>query len=97
MEEWLNGWARNDDMVLMETSTYCAGCGRLLGIFCADIERCSFPEKSPDFPFSQDDCPLCKRWHRHVNITVGDLIKLDISMLRKAIAIKKSVIKGEEK
>jgi hypothetical protein len=45
----------------------------------------------PDFPFPENDCPLCKRWHQYLDITVEDIAKLDISILRKAIAIKKSI------
>jgi len=88
MEKWLNGWHRQGDTVWMG-QPHCAGCGRLLAVVCVIIpEDYVFPDKPPDFPFPQEDCPLCQKEYR--TLTVDDLVSLDISMLRKALAIKKS-------
>lgn len=61
------------------------------GMCCSSGRRFYIFRKMPDFPFPENDCPLCKRWHQYLDITVEDIAKLDISILRKAIAIKKSI------
>lgn len=87
-EKWLNGWDRNNDTVLIGTAIHCAGCGRVFGIttvsFDDDLE---LPEQLPDWPFPQNNCPLCSNEYR--DLTIDDLIKLPISMLRQAIIKKR--------
>lgn len=58
-EMWLNGWPRMDGNILMGTALCCAGCGKLNGIVCVMInEGYSFPEKDPDWPFDEENCPV---------------------------------------
>jgi hypothetical protein len=55
MEEWLNGWTRQDDIVWAGASYYCAGCGRLLGVACVapPEEGFIFLEKCQIFHFQK--------------------------------------------
>lgn len=60
--EWLHGWPRtgHGDTVLIGTGVYCLGCGRDLGVTCVAFpEGWEPPGPHPDWPFSQDDCPIC--------------------------------------
>jgi len=60
-ESWLNGWHRQGNGVLMGTAVHCAGCGKSQGLACVAI--CAddvFPEKEPDWPFTEGDCPVCQ-------------------------------------
>lgn len=92
-EKWLNGWQRQGDNVQMGTGINCAGCGRVLGVVCVVIdENWNPPEKGPDWPFPESDCPICSKEYR--DITVEDVVKLPLSILRQAIAIKKSAQQG---
>ena len=92
MEKWLNGWTRKGDVIWMG-QPYCAGCGKSLGLTCVVLMGDEvFPEKEPDFPFPQDDCPLCdNRYKEHKNLSSDELAEYyDIGSLRRALAIKKS-------
>jgi hypothetical protein len=59
---WLNGWPRMSDgrTVLIGAAVHCVCCGRIHGITCVafppDWEP---PGSSPQWPFDEDDCPLC--------------------------------------
>lgn len=60
-ESWLNGWHRRGNRVLIGSSVCCVCCGGDKGITCVIIsEGYVFPEKQPDWPFSEDNCPLCE-------------------------------------
>jgi hypothetical protein len=65
-ETWLNGWHRNGNSVLIGTGVYCAGCGRDNGVACVAISPDYIaPEKLPDWPFNEADCPLCE-WRENL-------------------------------
>lgn len=59
---WLNGWPRIGDgrTVLIGTGGHCVCCGRCRGIitvaFPPDWEP---PGPDPEWPFGEQDCPLC--------------------------------------
>ena len=90
IEKWLNGWKRDGDIVQTGTAIHCAGCGRVLSLVsCVLIESSSFPDKNPEWPFQEDDCPICSKEYR--DITVEDVTKLPLSILRQAISIKKGL------
>lgn len=59
---WLNGWpALDGDLsVLMGTGVHCIGCGWLLGVTTVVFdEGWEPPGPEPEWPFAQDDCPIC--------------------------------------
>jgi len=59
-EQWLHGWPRHGDAVLIGTGTHCAGCGRVTGTFGAVIpEGWEPPGPEPAWPFPESDCPVC--------------------------------------
>ncbi len=59
-EAWLNGWSRMGTSVLVGTGVHCAGCGKFNGIACVAFgPDYVAPEKEPDWPFNEADCPLC--------------------------------------
>ncbi len=60
-ESWLNGWWRNGGGVLMGTAVHCAGCGKSRGLACVALsfDDPPYPEKEPDWPFNEADCPVC--------------------------------------
>jgi hypothetical protein len=64
MADWLHGYMRIGDLVHIKGMACCAGCGRPLGV--APILGIVVPDNIhpvapplPDWPFPQDDCPLC--------------------------------------
>lgn len=85
--EWLNGWQRSGNSVLIDASVHCLGCGRYYGITCVaysdDWER---PEELPEWPFPQDDCPICQLPPHDANYLAS---KYTIGTLARAIRIKK--------
>lgn len=95
-EHWLNGWYREGSFVLIGNVIRCAGCGRAGGITTVvieDIENYQPPEKYPDWPFPENDCPVC--WMvdepEETEETVIDrLANLPLSILRKAIQRRKA-------
>lgn len=59
-EKWLNGWPRMGRHVLIFESLHCAGCGKFDGVTCATgRDDWTPPERNPDWPFGESDCPLC--------------------------------------
>lgn len=59
-EDWLNGWRRSGDTVLIGMMVYCVGCGKEHGLACVVLsEDDVFPEKTPAWPFERDTCPIC--------------------------------------
>lgn len=58
--DWLNGWARQGATVLVGTGLHCAGCGKHGGIVCVAFGDDPMPTRSPDWPFPEDDCPICQ-------------------------------------
>lgn len=59
-EDWLNGWQRNGDTVLLGTMVCCAGCGKEHGLTCvAFSDDWKLPEKDPAWPFERESCPIC--------------------------------------
>lgn len=91
-EHWLNGWKRNGNGILMGASAHCVGCGKCLGLACVAIEEdWKAPEKLPDWPFVENDCPVCfGKILEPEPITIEIISMLPLSMLREAIAIRKS-------
>lgn len=60
-EKWLNGWPRMGSSVLIGSAVHCAGCGAYGGITCVVIpDDWQDPEKLPDWPFEQSQCPICE-------------------------------------
>ena len=59
-EDWLNGWHRTGDGVLIGTGVHCAGCGHLRGITSIALTGDeTWPDREPDWPFPEGDCPVC--------------------------------------
>jgi hypothetical protein len=61
--DWLHGWPLLEGglSVLMGTGVYCAGCGRWWGVTTVAIdEDWTPPDRTPEWPFPQDDCPVCR-------------------------------------
>lgn len=58
-ETWLNGWPRMGNSVLIGMHVCCAGCGRSHGICTVALSADDkWPEKMPDWPFDEADCPV---------------------------------------
>lgn len=61
-QPWMHGWPRgsNGRDILIGTVVHCVCCGRSLGVTCVafppDWEP---PGPEPNWPFGQEDCPLC--------------------------------------
>lgn len=59
-EDWLNGWPRIGDTVLVGNGVHCAGCGLSMGVttvaFAKDWEP---PTERPTWPFDEATCPIC--------------------------------------
>lgn len=80
----------------MGTGVYCVGCGKFRGITTVSIESdWQPPEQEPDYPFDEVGCPICalvdsygigEPWP----MTIDELAKLPLSLLRQALAIKKA-------
>ena len=62
--KYLNGWHKDDDYnVLVGNGLHCLGCGTCRGIICVTHHpEDVFPEKMPDYPFPEQDCPVCRLW-----------------------------------
>jgi len=60
--KWLKGWPRiGFDSVLIGTGVFCAGCGKYGGTTCVGIDKDWVPPTEwPDWPFKQEDCPICE-------------------------------------
>lgn len=88
-EAWLNGWTRSGNIVLLGTGVHCAGCGRDFGTATVFIAPdWTPPAHEPDYPFERDTCPVCHE--KAVDYwTVETLSKLPLSLLRRAIALRK--------
>jgi|SRR6267154_2657892 len=57
--KWLNGWPLLGRTVLVGSGVHCAGCGKDFGMTCVAIpEGYVAPEKLPDWPFDEDNCPV---------------------------------------
>lgn len=97
VEAWLHGWPRVDwDAVQMGNGTYCLGCGKLTGMVCIvpSFDDVNGAEPTdPDWPFQEDDCPLCHREYR--DLEVADLERLPLGMLRMALQRKKAALVKE--
>lgn len=64
-ESWLNGWPRMGVQVIIGNATHCAGCGKFNGVTCVVIaDDWESPEKMPDWPFDEENCPVC--WLMHM-------------------------------
>lgn len=60
-EVWLNGWTRRGAAVFTGGVTRCAGCGADRGVATFVIpDGYVPPERDPDWPFNEDDCPVCE-------------------------------------
>jgi hypothetical protein len=60
--DWLHGWPRTNDHVLVGTSLRCAGCGQSQGtITIAITGDWTPPGLDPDWPFPESDCPVHSR------------------------------------
>ena len=85
-EKWLNGWHRDGGIVWMGHQ-FCAGCGRLLAVASFIIDT-KLPDKEPDYPFNEGECPVCNPDNRG-HLTPEDISKCSFETIRKAIEIKK--------
>ena len=88
-QNWLNGWLKekDNDIIKIDRFNCCIGCGRMFGTTCVVLDPTwQHPEKDPDWPFLQDDCPICSK--EYCDLTVDDIAKY-LSILRKAIEILK--------
>lgn len=67
-EAWLNGWGRIGRIVIVET-VRCAGCGKDQGTATILVpEDWKMPDKLPDWPFNEEDCPICELEHRIIEL-----------------------------
>jgi hypothetical protein len=59
---WMNGWSRLSlTAMLIGSGVHCVACGRLQGVTCVAITpNWTPPDKDPDWPFGQDNCPVCQ-------------------------------------
>ena len=64
-ESWLNGWPRmGPTAVLIGSGTHCVGCGSASGVVSVAIpEGYEAPDRDPDWPFPEDNCPVCPFLH----------------------------------
>ena len=89
-EQWLNGWSRLNGSVLIGSAAHCAGCGKFHGTTCVVFDNdWAPPEKLPEWPFNEDECPLYKR--RDIKeFVIEEIAGLGISILRKAMIMAKT-------
>ncbi len=78
-EAWLKGWPRRGDVV-WAAQPHCAACGLLLGITCIALSG-NEPTEAPDWPFNQEDCPLCAFRDEVYRLREGPQDKLTERML----------------
>jgi hypothetical protein len=77
---WLHGWPMTGDGVLIGAMVHCAGCGRPRGLTCVALGGdWDVPTVDPDWPFDQDDCPICASYQsprpdREAAAIVRDLV-----------------------
>lgn len=60
-QSWMHGWPRlSSHGILIGTGVHCVCCGRCEGVTCvAFTEDWEPPGPHPDWPFGEQDCPLC--------------------------------------
>lgn len=84
---WLNGWKRElgTHFILIKSELCCVGCGRNWGS-AAYAHTPGYVEsrEAPDWPFPEDDCPVCENSQERE--TIEDISLLPLSLLRQAIA-----------
>ena len=89
-EKWLNGWSRNGGIVIIGTGIHCSACGKFGGITSvAFSDDWVAPEKNPDWPFTEGDCPVCDNAKNVYAFSVEELSGLSESFLRKAMILAK--------
>jgi hypothetical protein len=62
--KWLNGWPllNGQRHVLIGGGVHCAGCGRCFGVTCVSFDEGYVrPEKDPDWPFDEENCPVHRK------------------------------------
>ena len=99
-EDWLHGWRRDSNSVLMGTCSYCIGCGReVSGPICVVIPPDWVPPPEPNWPFNKSDCPVCDGHYTEEymeisakEITAEAMSNMSWELLRKAIQIKKNKV-----
>ena len=96
-ENWLHGWRRDSNSVLMGTCSFCIGCGReVSGPICVVFPENWVPPPEPSWPFEKSNCPVCDghytKQYMEISskeITAEAIAKLPWELLRIAIQIKK--------
>lgn len=97
MADWLNGWPRNGNGVIVGAMVHCAGCGADRGLICLAITGDEvWPTKDPDWPFPQEDCPVCSN-RRERDIPFDELVNLPQGVLRRALIASKKLDRMEDK
>ena len=96
-KKWLDGAKVNGHQMYLGMHLYCAGCGASRGEVCY-VEPEVMPRiPKPDFPFDQNDCPVCFVFEMYLGgkpydpdeLTIEQLSALGQSRLRKALIIAK--------
>lgn len=99
-QHWLNGWYRGEGSVgiLIGSGVHCVCCGKFRGVTCVAINRdWKHPKKLPDWPFPEDDCPICFGKNMPVILTIEELSNYSLSELRQALVILKNRMKLKKK
>jgi hypothetical protein len=89
-EDWLKGWNRVGSCnVLIGVGVHCVCCGKSHGVTTVSFEEgFEFPKERPDWPFEEENCPLCN--YKSEPYTSEQVSKLSLKVIREAIKIKKS-------
>ena len=59
-EKWLNGWVRGKSPnILVHCNVRCVCCGRDQGTTCVIMTEEDIKRPEPDWPFNEENCPLC--------------------------------------
>ena len=74
----------------MGSGIHCVGCGRLFGVTCVVVsEDYVYPEKKPDWPFDEDDCPVCGEMKIDIiEMTTTEVLRKEIEKRKKKVGMK---------
>lgn len=98
-EGWLKGNHRNGTLVIHGSSLRCVGCGKTMGMISIAINIDDPIPGDPDFPFREEDCPVCtneKNWQQYELVPIEILCAQPLARLRLAIQFKKKNIHQEK-
>jgi hypothetical protein len=91
MPDWKNGWVVQGRSVIMGTIARCACCGKNQGVVCTVFpDDYNPPDKDPDWPFSEEDCPLHNEKLDARELSIDELAGLGESTIRRAMILIKT-------